>query len=158
MLGTQERQGVLPYLMFLKQKRSGKIKGRGGCADGRRQKLYSNKGNTSSPTVSIESVMLTSIIKASEKRDIATVDIPGAFLQADMDVIVHMKITGTMADILVQLQPSNNKKFVLMENEKNVLYVQLNNALYGTLRAALLFWRKLTAKLQEWGFEINPYD
>jgi hypothetical protein len=153
----QERQAALPYLMFLKQKRSGKIKGRG-CADGRRQKSYSNKEDTSSPTVSIESVMLTSIIEASEKRDIATVDIPGAFLQADMDVIVHMKITGTMVDILVQLQPSKYKKFVLTENEKIVLYVQLNKALYSTLQAALLFWRKLTAKLQEWGFEINPYD
>jgi hypothetical protein len=156
-LGTQERQGALPYLMFLKQKRSGKIKGRG-CADGRRQKLYSNKEDASLPTVSIESVMLTSIIEASKKRDIATVDVPGAFLQADMDEIVHMKITGTMVDILVKLQPSKYKKFVLMENEKNVLYVQLNKALYGTLQAALLFWRKLTAKLQEWGSEINPYD
>ena len=26
------------------------------------------------------------------------------------------------------------------------------------LRAALLFWKKLTAQLQEWGFEINKYD
>jgi hypothetical protein len=102
--------------------------------------------------------MLTSIIEASEKRDIATVDIPGAFLQADMDEIVHMKITGTMVEILVQLQPSKYKKFVLMENEKNVLYVQLNKALYGTVQATLLYWRKLTAKLQEWRFKINPYN
>ena len=29
---------------------------------------------------------------------------------------------------------------------------------YGTLRAPLLFWRKLSAQLVEWGFEINPYD
>jgi hypothetical protein len=62
--------------------------------------------------------MLTSIIKSSEKRDIATVDIPGAILQADMDEIMHMKITGTMVDILVELQPSTYKKFVLMENER----------------------------------------
>jgi hypothetical protein len=33
-----------------------------------------------------------------------------------------------------------------MENEKNVLYVQLNKALY--VQATLLFWRKLTAKSQ----------
>jgi hypothetical protein len=73
------------------------------------------------------------MIKESEKYDIATVDIPGAFLQADMDEIVHMKITGTMVDMLVQLQSSKYKKFVLMENEKNVLYVKLNKALYSTL-------------------------
>jgi hypothetical protein len=131
-LGTQERQGVLPYLIFLTQKRSKKIKGRG-CADGWQQKLYSNNEDASLPTLSIESVMHTSIIKESEKYDIATVDIPGAFLQADMDEIVHMKITGTMVDMLVQLQSSKYKKFVLMENEKNVLYVKLNKALYSTL-------------------------
>ena len=26
------------------------------------------------------------------------------------------------------------------------------------LQASLLFWRNLTSSLQEWGFEINPYD
>jgi hypothetical protein len=30
--------------------------------------------------------------------------------------------------------------------------------LYGTLRAALLFWQKLSKTLQSWGFVINPYD
>ena len=30
--------------------------------------------------------------------------------------------------------------------------------LYGTLLAALLFWRLLSDTLQEWGFKINQYD
>jgi hypothetical protein len=38
----EEKRHALPYLMFLKQKRSGEIKGRG-CANGRRQRLYQNK-------------------------------------------------------------------------------------------------------------------
>jgi len=37
-------------------------------------------------------------------------------------------------------------------------YVQLKKALYGTLQAALLFWKLLSDTLQEWGFEINAYD
>jgi hypothetical protein len=36
--------------------------------------------------------------------------------------------------------------------------VILLKALYGTLQAALLFWENLSKQLQEWGFEINPYD
>ena len=36
--------------------------------------------------------------------------------------------------------------------------MELSKALYGTLRVALLFWKLLTSKLVEWGFEINPYD
>jgi hypothetical protein len=69
-----------------------------------------------------------------------------------------MKITGTMVDILVNLQPSKDERFVMVENAKKSLYVQLKKALCGTLQAALLFWKKLTAQLQEWGFTINPYD
>jgi hypothetical protein len=36
--------------------------------------------------------------------------------------------------------------------------VKLLKALYGTLQAAMLFWKDLTKNLEEWGFEINPYD
>ena len=36
--------------------------------------------------------------------------------------------------------------------------VELLKALYGTLRAARLFWEKLSSKLKEWGFEMNKYD
>jgi hypothetical protein len=38
------------------------------------------------------------------------------------------------------------------------MYVELLKALYGTVRAARLFWDKLSGKLLEWGFTPNPYD
>ena len=34
----------------------------------------------------------------------------------------------------------------------------MRNTLYGILRSALLFYRKLVKDLEEYGFEINPYD
>ena len=39
-----------------------------------------------------------------------------------------------------------------------MLYVQIEEALYGMLRAALVFYRKLKADLEDMGFEVNPYD
>ncbi len=46
-----------------------------------------------------------------------------------------------------------------MENGKNVIYVILQKALYGTLQAALLFWQNIsTFLIEELGFEMNPYD
>jgi hypothetical protein len=39
-----------------------------------------------------------------------------------------------------------------------VLYVELKKALYGTLKAALLFWKRLSNQLTSWGFKINQYD
>ena len=45
------------------------------------------------------------------------------------------------------------------ESGKQVLYVELQKVLYGTLQAALLFWQDLTAFLtEELGFMVNPYD
>jgi hypothetical protein len=92
-MSTQDKREVLEYLMFLKKKRCGKIKGRG-CADGRKQRVYTAKEEASSPTVSIEALMLSCVIDAKEGRDVATADIPGAFMQAEMDEVVHMRMGG----------------------------------------------------------------
>jgi hypothetical protein len=157
MLSREDKKAALHYLMFLKKKRCGRIKGRG-CADGRKQRSYINKEDASAPTVAIEALMLSCAIDAKEEQDVATVDIPGAFLHADMDNLVHMKFEGKMAELLVKLDPKLYRKFVQVEKGKNVLYVELKKTLYGTLKAALLFWKKLSAQLQEWGFVLNPYD
>jgi Reverse transcriptase (RNA-dependent DNA polymerase) len=148
-----EKKKALEYLMFPKEKRTGKIKGRG-CADGRKQRVTA-KEEASSPTVSIESIVLTSVIDTLEGRHVA--DIPGAFLQADMDEVVHMRLAGKMVELLLRIAPGF-EHYVVIEGDQRVLYVLLLKALYGTMRAALLFWRKLTSKLQGWGFETNPYD
>ena len=67
MLTREEKKAALEYLMFLKQKRCGKIKGRG-CADGRKQRIYKTKEETSSPTISLEALLLTCIVDAMEDR------------------------------------------------------------------------------------------
>ena len=51
--------------MFLKQKRTGQIKGRG-CADGRKQSLHTPNDDASSPTVATESVLLSCVIDEKE--------------------------------------------------------------------------------------------
>jgi hypothetical protein len=141
--------------MFLTKKRFGKIKARG-CADGRKQREMANKEDASAPTVSIEAVMLSATIDAMEERDVATVDIPGAFMQADIDEVVHVKFEGEIAEMLVKLDPQLYRKYVKDENGKSVLYVELLKAIYGTLKAALLFWKLLSSKLVS--FVINAYD
>eukprot|EP00957_Ditylum_brightwellii_P196404 14964730-Ditylum_brightwellii.AAC.1 len=83
-LTHEEKKMSLQYLMFLTKKRCGRIKSRG-CADGRKQRSYIPKDDASAPTVAIESLMLSCLIDAKEGRDVVTVDIPGAFMQADMD-------------------------------------------------------------------------
>ena len=153
---TQQKE-ALGYLMFLKRKRGGKIKGRG-CANGRPQRLYIPREDAMSPTVATESVFLTALIDAKEQRFVAIVDVPGAFMQADMDPGVYMRINGKMAMLLLEIDHEMYSPYVVMEKGKKVIYVELLKALYGTLRAARLFWELMSRKLQEWGFTINPYD
>jgi len=92
--------------------------------------------------------MLSCVIDAIESRDVATVDIPGVFMHADMDEKVFMKLEGKMAELLIQLYPDQYAKYMTTENGKRMLYVKLKKALYGTLKAAILFWKHLSGKLQ----------
>ena len=98
MLTKEEKQKSLNYLMFLKQKRCGRIKARG-CADGRKQRIYKTKQDTSAPTVAIESLFLSCVIDAKERRDVMTCDIPGAFMQANMDEVLYMRLEGPLAKL-----------------------------------------------------------
>jgi hypothetical protein len=159
-LSREEVKRALPYLMFLKRKRSGKVKGRG-CADGRSQREFISKDEASSPTVNTYGVFLTCIIEAIEQRDTATVDIPGAFLQTMMpedEPPTHVKIFGAMAELFVREYPELRKFLITTKRGTKILYCKANKAIYGTLRAALLFWENLSGKLREWGFEHNNYD
>jgi hypothetical protein len=74
-LTHDEKTSALKYLMYLKEKSDGVIKGRG-CADGRKQRETTSKHDATSTTVSLESVFMTSLIEAKEKRDVAVADIP----------------------------------------------------------------------------------
>ena len=112
----------------------------------------------SAPTVANEALILTCVIDAIEGRDVATCDIPGAFMQSDMKGKVVMKLEGVMAEAILKIDPKLYTKYIAKENGKDVIYVILQKALYGTLQAALLFWQNLSTQLKEWGFVINPYD
>ena len=66
--------------MFLKENVDGTIKGRT-VAVGNKQRDFISKEDSSSPTVATESVILSCIIDAEEKRGVAIIDIPNAFIQ-----------------------------------------------------------------------------
>ena len=149
---------ILGYLMFLKKKRSGIIKGRG-CADGRKQRAYITKEESTSPTISMETVFLMAVVDAWESRKVVVLDVPGAFMQVDMDELVHVQFEGEMVDKLLEIDQDMYTSYVTEEKGTKVMYVELLKALYGTLRAARLFWEKLQAKLvNDWGFTPNRYD
>ena len=157
-MSKSDKSEALRYLMFLKEKADGTIKGRG-CADGRKQRRFIDKDSASSPTISTEALFLIITIAAKEKRKVGTVDVPGAYLQTDLkDEKVIVKFEGKMAELLEMIDPKMYRKYLVVEKGKKVLYAELAKVLYGILRGALLFWQKVSAQLIDWGFTINPYD
>ena len=108
--------------------------------------------------------MLTAIVDAKEERDVMTADVPNAFIQTEMPTPkegedrVIMKITGTLVDLLVEMSPEVYGPFVVFENGCKVIYVQVIKALYGMLKAALLWYQKFRSDLEDINFKFNPYD
>ena len=92
--------------------------------------------------------MLTCMIDAMEGRDVATCDLPGAFMHSNMKGKVVMKLEGVMTEVITKVDPSKYTKYVVQENGKDVIYVILTKAIYGILQAALLFWQNLSARLK----------
>jgi hypothetical protein len=149
--------------MFLTEKRDGSIKGRM-VYNGKPTRAWHDKEETTSPTASLESIFLTAMVDAKEGRDIMTADIPNAFIQTMMPKEgngierVIMKITGALVDLLVDRAPEVYKDYVVFENGKKVLYVQVLRGLYGMLIAALMWFQKFKTDLMEIGYKFNPYD
>jgi hypothetical protein len=71
---------------------------------------------------------------------------------------VVMKITGVLVDMLVNINPELYGPAVVLENRKQVLYVEVLKAIYGTLEAALLCYKTFRKDLKDNGFVFNPYD
>ena len=161
-MSTQERRRAIEALMFLAEKRDGTIKGRQ-VYNGKPTREWLSREDSASPTVSLESIFLTAAIDGKENRDVMTVDIPNAFIQTNMEYEedeekVVMKIVGILAEILISIDPEKYNGYLVMENGKKTLYVQVMKAIYGMLQAALLWYKKFRKDLEEYGFKFNEYD
>jgi hypothetical protein len=159
-LTQHERRRAMESLIFLVEKRDGRIKARA-CANGSVQRSYVPKEDATSPTAMTESILLTATIEAHEGRDVMTADIPNAFVQTEVDQSkekIIMKIRGPMVDMLVEMEPTRYAKYVVYEGKEKVLYVQLLKALYGMLQSSLLYYKKFRKDIESIGFKVNPYD
>jgi hypothetical protein len=97
------------------------------------------------------------MIDAKERRDVATADVEGAYLYADMEEFFLLNLVGKAVDVMCQVNPKY-ENFVVIENGKKVLYLQLLKALYSCFQSALLWYGLFTNTLVQMGFKLNPYD
>ena len=104
-LSAEDKEKLLNTVNIIKQKRDGTIKGRT-CAYESKQKRYLGKDESvASPTVSLELIFTNLVIDEYEECEIATFNVPGAYLHAKMpaDKKVILKLSVHFVDIMCDI-------------------------------------------------------
>ena len=100
------------------------------------------------------------MIDAEEGHNVAGINISNAFIQTrveDEKDMAFIKIQGVLVYILVEIAPDVYKDYVTLDKKgKKQLLVHFHNALYGTMVASLLYYRKFVKSLTDIGFFLNP--
>ena len=154
----QHRDKVIPSFMFLRDKFGAdgaweKLKARL-VAGGNFQIRDPNDPN-SSPTASTASIFALATLAAAEGRSVATMDIGGAYLNADMSGDnVYMKLDSRIAAINTIIDPAF-KRFVRPDG---TALVKVLKALYGCVQSGKLWYKHFSEFLLSLGFERNPVE
>jgi hypothetical protein len=117
------------------------------------------KGRCGFSTVLTESTFITGAIAASEHREVRCYNVPSAFVNTNVDNDVLMVLKGELAEVMIQIAPQGYRKYVTVDKKGvKLLYLKLQKALYGLMRASLLFYRKLQKEFDAYGLKVNPYN
>jgi len=72
--------------------------------------MISTKEEAASPAISNEAVFITSVIDAKEGRDVATTDVPVAYLSAEIEDKVIMVLEGRICNKINHYQHNKSIK------------------------------------------------
>jgi hypothetical protein len=94
-----------------------------------------------------------------ERQDVAIVDITNAFIQTRVEEKkdrVIIRIRGVVVDWLTKIAPKVYTKYVSKDRKGDkTLLVECMNAIYGTMIAGLLYYRKFAECLERKNFIKN---
>ena len=101
-----------------------------------------NEPHTTLPTVTTDSVLLTSIVNAKENKDIAVIYILNVFIQTrfkEKNCMVTIKLRGVLVDILIKISPKYKPYVTRYKKGIKQFLVRFQNALYGTMISRILY-------------------
>jgi hypothetical protein len=158
-LTPDERRKIISSKMFLKLKLKAngaiaKLKARL-VAGGHRQHP-DTFSRTSSPTIDTSQIFLALALAATYGWSIATLDVPSAYLNADLEELVHMRLDKDVAKIFLDIYPQFKDKGLL--DDKGTLIVALRKALYGLKQAGVAWNDNITGLLKSIGFIQSRVD
>ena len=72
----------------------------------------------------MEGFLVTLAIDAKEERHIAIADVAGAFLKADMDDLVIVKLQGPAVDAILKVNKERYNKYVINPNNDKKKHIR----------------------------------
>ena len=105
-------------------------------------------------------MITTLLIGSYEERDVATFDIPGAYLHDFLpdNKNIIMVLRNEFAEIMCEVNPEYKEHAIHLKNRKTIIYLTVVLAIYGCIELALCWYNLYTIILNDKGFNINPYD
>jgi hypothetical protein len=158
-LNRQQRRTIITSKMFLKEKFKStgdfeKLKSRFVAGGHRQDRSVYEDWETTSPTVGMSSVYMLAALAAKEGRQVMTIDVGNAYLNAAIQRDVFMRIEPTIARMLAQLDPS----YATHVQQDGSIVVKLKKALYGCVESSQLWYDNIRTKLLTLGFVQNRKD
>ena len=102
------------------------------------------------------STTIVAAIAMNESRAVATMDVPGAYLNAmptgEGTIPVRVRLNKLISNIVIQLDPST----ALYLNDDESILVELSKALYELIESALLWCQLIRKRLMGIGYVMNP--
>jgi hypothetical protein len=158
-LNQEERAAIIPSFTFMKAKFTStgdfdKLKARWTASGDKQDRtLYED---VSSPTVCVQALHSVAAIAAHEHREVVTVDVVGAYLNAEMtENKVFLRVNKMSTEVLVKLDPKLEK---FVNPKTGTMIVKLKRALYGCIESGKQWYEHLRGSLEKMGFVRNPYE
>ncbi len=107
--------------------------------------------------MSTEAVFITILVDAYKEDNVSCFEISGTILHADSDKDITMILKGRLTELMVQVVPNLYRKYISVDRKgMAILYIKMQKAIYGLLRSALIFYRKLVVNLESIMIKLNP--
>ena len=107
----------------------------------------------------MDRLIITSVIDTHKGCLVAVMGILGAYLHALNNDFMLMCYRSKLVEMAVKVDPKLYSKYVMTSARGDpIIYVKLNKALYGLLKSALLWYKKLRSELEVMGFVVSKYN
>ena len=121
------------------------------CADGRKQREYITEEDAASSTFHLYLIFIMLTIDAHENHDVAIVDVLSTFLHASNDEDVSILLKGRLVELMVMVLSQIYWSYISKKSGgESILYLNVQKALCGLIKSALLFYKKSNMSLTLW--------